>query len=56
MLKRFPINVAVGNTKDRDGNKIPLLYAICNDGTIWLSNDNGPWEKFPDIPQPEVKG
>lgn len=31
------------------------LYALCNDGTIWLrKEDESTWTKLPDIPQPPL--
>lgn len=29
-----------------------LLYALCDDGTMWTLEDNGTWTQIPEVPQP----
>lgn len=31
------------------------VYALCNDGTLWIDATNGKWDRLPTIPQGEVK-
>ena len=30
------------------------LFALCNDGTMWTTDESGPWSQLPAIPQPEA--
>ena len=38
----------VAYTADRDG----ILYALCDDGTMWALNGNNTWERIKDVPAP----
>jgi hypothetical protein len=31
------------------------LYAVCDDGTVWLLDTNGVWHETPAIPQPPAE-
>lgn len=35
----------------------PLLYALCDDGSVWfkIPGKDSAWESFPPIPQDEAK-
>lgn len=54
-MKRKPVQLAV-----RPGNEDwnPVVYALCDDGTIWslLDGVGGGWQELPDIPQPVPSG
>jgi hypothetical protein len=30
---------------------VAFLYALCNDGTLWVQHDNNEWKQIDSIPQ-----
>jgi hypothetical protein len=34
-------------------NQTPRIYALCNDGTMWMHAEDLGWRQLPDIPQDE---
>ena len=44
----------MGITGSRDEDGAGMVYARCNDGTIWLDTGNAtvPWRQLPAIPEP----
>jgi hypothetical protein len=56
--ERKIIQIAAGSLAENSGVHGPhvLLYALCNDGTVWETLDaweGRPWVQVPPIPQPE---
>lgn len=49
MPTRYPIQLVTGGQYDSND----ILYALCNDGTIWKSYFGNSWIRLTDIPQPE---
>lgn len=48
---RMPIQIAVSTTGDGPDD----LFALCNDGTIFVIGKSGHWTEMPPIPQDESK-
>jgi hypothetical protein len=46
--------IAISGSRDEDGCQ--LVYALCNDGTIWIDtgNDTVPWRQLRPIPKPRL--
>jgi len=53
-VKRKPIQIAVQSHDDGTGfNAFCELYALCDDGTIWMREpwkEGSEWEQQPEIP------
>ena len=53
-MKRQVIQIAATATDDAAAD---MLYALCDDGTMWelyLGGNKGlQWKEIPDVPQPE---
>jgi hypothetical protein len=45
--KRRAIQIAAAQSIESGGI---LLYALCDDGTMWVRVGGGPWERTPEIP------
>jgi hypothetical protein len=45
-LTRKVVQIASASSDD--------LLALCNDGTMWITDVSGPWSQLPSIPQPEA--
>ena len=41
--------IQITSTRDADGD--PVLYALCNDGSIWRRAWGGIWEQVEDVPR-----
>lgn len=55
---RKPIQIAVTTTPAWGGSDV--IYALCDDGSLWLMTFEGPpedcaWERLRDIPQPSTE-
>ena len=53
----LPARFPMGITGSRDEDGAGMVYARCNDGTIWLDTGNAtvPWRQLPAIPEPTAE-
>lgn len=52
---RKPIQIFT--SQDPQSLRVPTMYALCDDGTIWARDlDGDTWEQIPGIPQTWVAG
>lgn len=58
-MKRKPIQIVVQSHDDGKAfNAFCELYALCDDGTIWMREawkPDSPWTQQPEIPQPNTE-
>lgn len=48
--KRRVIQIGVG-TSGQGGEQWPVLFALCDDGTIWQRSSPEGWHEIDDVPQ-----
>ena len=53
----LPARFPMGITGSRDEDGAGMVYARCNDGTIWLDTGERtvPWRRLPAIPEPTAE-